>query len=96
MANLFVPYIGEQPAAVVINGHRLVILSAEKDSLEDNLDLVGGDQVKEMFGGDTPEEQELILAELATAVAGGVVIAPVDSEVIELIEELQNELPWLH
>lgn len=94
MSNFFVPYTGRKPALVNINGHRLVILSEEKDILEEDLDLLGADRVKKvkMVGTDTDQEQ--LLGKIARQVDGGVVIAPSGVDLRDVLKNLENELPW--
>ena len=96
MKCFYVPYAGEKPACVSINGHRLIILACEKDVLAEYLEFVGADKIREVSGGESTEEQEEVLGGLARSVNGGVVVAPSDTEVPELLNELREELPWLH
>jgi len=64
MENFFVPYTGKKPALVCINGHRLVILAHEKDTLEEDLDLLGADRVKKVKLDGTEDEQERLFGTL--------------------------------
>jgi hypothetical protein len=57
-SSFFVPYTGKKPASVCINGHRLVILAAERDMIEEDLDLLGADRVKKVKLGASELEQE--------------------------------------
>ncbi len=95
MDNFFVPYTGNKPASVCINGHRLVILCHEKDMLEDDLELLGADRVKKVKFGSSDVEQEKVLGKLAKQVDGGVVIAPTGVDLREVLRNLESELPWL-
>jgi hypothetical protein len=95
MDNFFVPYTGKKPASVCINGHRLVILTHDKDMLEDDLDLIGADRVKKVRLGASEDEQEKFLGEIARAVDGGVVIAPSGVDLRDVLKNLESELPWL-
>ena len=76
MNNFFVPYTGKKPALVNINGHRLVILAEEKDTLEEDLELLGADRVKAVKVAGSESAQEQLLGKIARQVDGGVVIAP--------------------
>jgi hypothetical protein len=95
MESFFVPYTGKKPAAVSINGHRLVILTHEKDTLEEDLDLLGADRVKSVKVGNADTDQEEFLGKIAKQVDGGVVIAPSGIGLRDVIKNLETELPWL-
>ena len=96
MARLFAPYVGNKPAPVEINGHRLLIVSAEKDFLRDNLQAIGGDRVKTLPANQTKEAQEQMLVELAQRSEAGIVMAPTEVGLPELLQSLRSELPWVH
>ena len=95
MDNFFVPYTGKKPASVCINGHRLVILTHDKDMLEDDLELLGADHIKKVTLGESEVEQEKVLGKIARQADGGVVIAPSGVELKDVIKNLESELPWL-
>jgi len=96
MTSYFIPYMGERPASIVINGHRVIILACEREVLAEGLSRIGADDIREICIGSTPEEQEELLGNLAQSVNGGVIVAPVATRVNEVIDELEAELPWLH
>jgi hypothetical protein len=95
MGHIFAPYRGNSPAALTINGHRLIILSYERGELEPHLDLVGADRVRRVKSGETDEEQEVVLQKLAKRVKGGIVIMPPDVAFGEVLRSLQDQLPWV-
>jgi hypothetical protein len=95
MDNFFVPYTGKKPTSVCINGHRLVILTHDKDMLEDDLDLLGADRIKKVKMESSEEAQEKFLGKIARQVDAGVVIAPSGVELKDVLKNLENELPWL-
>jgi hypothetical protein len=95
MENFFVPYTGKKPALVCINGHRLVILSHEKDTLEEDLELIGADRVKKVKVAESDVDQEKFLGKIARQVDGGVVIAPSGIGLRDVLKNLEDELPWL-
>jgi C-terminal processing protease CtpA/Prc len=95
MSKIFVPYKGKKPVPVVINGHKLLILSREREDLEESLKIVGGTDIKSFDEGDTQEEQDFLLNKLSQMVKGGVVVAPSDVKVPEIIRNLQEQLPWV-
>lgn len=94
MNNFFVPYTGKKPALVNINGHRLVILAEEKDTLEEDLELLGADRVKKLKVSDSDAAQEQMLGKIARQVDGGVVIAPSGIGLRDVLKNLESELPW--
>jgi hypothetical protein len=96
MINFFVPYAGKKPASLEINGHRVIILSHDPALLKEGLGLMGADRLQRVRSGDSEEEQERILDRLARKVDGGVVVAPSDINLAEVIRNLKSELPWMH
>jgi len=95
MSNFYVPYAGSKPASLSINGHRLVIISADRNELEENLSLLGADHFQELDDWGSRAEQEASLETIASSVGGGVVVAPEDLELREVIKNLETELPWI-
>jgi hypothetical protein len=94
MGNFYVPYSGQEPAAVSIKGHRFIILSREPDILEDGLNLLGADRLKKIESPD-PYQENYFLDDLAKRINGGIVIAPYDVELGDVLANLESELPWL-
>jgi len=95
MSNYFIPYSGKKPAATQINGHRLLILAQDKSVFEENLMLLGADRLKRVRGGSSKEEEQVILAKLARTAQAGLVIAPSEIGVEDVIKNLEAELPWI-
>jgi len=95
MASFFVPYRGGKPAALTIKGHQLLILARDRRSLQNGLELVGGDHIERIAGGSSREQQEVVVEKLARKSNAGVVIAPPETEMGELIRSLEHQLPWL-
>jgi hypothetical protein len=96
MATYFAPYVGKKPAALSINGHKLLIVARDRECLEQGLELVGGDSVKGFSAGSSAAEREVVLERLAKKINGGVVIAPANVGVSDIIRNLEIELPWIH
>ena len=96
MKRFYVPYAGNEPAPVIINGHRMLILSNSREALEDELAFFGADRLRQVKTGDSPSEAQLVLGKLATSAKGGVVVAPADVGLQDVIRNLESELPWLH
>ncbi|MCB0336814.1 MAG: hypothetical protein KDD62_10935 [Bdellovibrionales bacterium] len=95
MKNIYVPYAGVEPAVVSIKGHNLLILCRDLGRFSNCLEMIGADNVKQMEIACVEDEDEH-LDSLAHIVQGAVVIAPDDMEVMDLLVNLESELPWLH
>ena len=95
MKRYFVPYSGEKPASVLINGHRMVILSPDRETMEEGLALIGADNVKAIKGGESEDEERSALQQFAAKAHAGVVIAPSSVGVQDILRNLEAELPWL-
>jgi hypothetical protein len=78
-----------------INGHRVLILGQDRENMEEGLDVFGADSVKEVVIGDSRDEQESALRKMAERVQGGVIIAPTEVGLEELIANLRDQLPWI-
>lgn len=92
----FMPYREGKPVAVVVNGHRLLILSSDKEPFEDHLESLGADSVRSVRGGASKFEEEQLFQTLAKSADAGIVIAPGDLELRQILSNLESELPWLH
>lgn len=96
MRHYFVPYNGDQPVSIVINGHRLVIISQNQESLQRHLDFLGGDRVESHVAEASFEDENHLLLSIAEEVGAGIVIAPEDTELVDVVRDLEGELPWIH
>lgn len=97
MTKYFVPYTNENiPAAIEIKGHRLLLLCTDETEMLDDLDIIGGETVRELNLKDNQEEQTEALADLAARVNGGVVLTPPGVSLERMIQSLETELPWVH
>lgn len=96
MKEYFIPYSGNAPAYVFINGHKLIILSGDSSVIGDGLPVLGADRVRKVYSGETKEEENAFLNGLASKISAGVVVAPNDVEMEDIIQNLETELPWLH
>ena len=95
MRSYFVPYHGDKPAAVHVNGHKVLILSQDRASIEQDLEIVGADCVKQVLGGESVEDERKVLTKIAQTSRSGIVIAPNELGIKEVIRNLEAELPWL-
>jgi len=95
MGQLYIPYKGEKPATVTINGHRLVLISSDKSEFENKLELLGADQLEVIESGESQEEQDVSLYKLAEKVEGGVVVAPSEVKLEDILKNLEQQLPWV-
>lgn len=94
MEKLFVPYTGNVPAALDIKGHRVLIISSQIEDIAKDLELVGGEEVREIELPDNDGTK--VLADLAADINGGVVLTPPGVSPRDMIESLESELPWIH
>ena len=92
MEKFFVPYKSDKPVSVCVNGHELIIVASDSDSLL-GADFMEHDFVKELEC--EPDDVEVMLANLGSEHSPGVILAPSDIEPDELIESLTQELPWI-
>ncbi len=96
MTSYFIPYSSGEPASVVINGHRLIVVGEDKNEIESHLALFGGDSLMSVEEFSSPEEQEEYLQGLARSSGAGIVLAPHDIGIDEVLSSLEAELPWIH
>jgi hypothetical protein len=96
MTRYFVPYLEGVPAVVEINGHRMILVSSEEESVDDLLSVSGADDYREIEVPDSELSKEFALADLAGETAGGIVITPPGISPDVIVSELGNQLPWLH
>ena len=96
MSIYYIPYHGNKPAAVVINGHRLVIMSQDKESLEQDLSMLGADKLKSVESEVEVEQNSTLIDRIAKNAKAGVVFAPGETDITEVIKNLEEQLPWLH
>ena len=94
MVRLFAPYVGKNPAPVSINGHLLLLVSSEKSRLKQSLGIIGGDRIRAITTSEGEEQR--VFNELAQQSNAGIVMVSNDIEIEELLQNLRNELPWLH
>lgn len=92
MGKVFVPYVDDQPAAVEVNGHRLLILTSLPEDMAEDLELLGGSEIREVQYSD----EDTMLVDLAANINGGVVLAPPGTSPRSMIDSLSAELPWIH
>jgi hypothetical protein len=95
MTTFYVPFKGNTPAALSINGHRLVILSKDKEAISTSLDLMGANRVRRVRSGPSEVDQAEALQRIGKAANSGVVIAPPDAPVEDVLRSLEVDLPWL-
>lgn len=96
MGKMYVPYSKDLPATICVNGHRLVIVSKSSHTFVKDLEIVGGDSVREIPISKDSQDEALALAHLATTIKGGVVMAPGQMRLTTMIKSLEKQLPWLH
>ena len=97
MKSFYVPYKGKRPAYLDINGHRVVILSSDQEAFESApvQEFVKSDSVKAVAGGESERERQRALVKIAKSSKSGVIVAPDDMDIGELIKDLKEQLPWV-
>ncbi len=94
METLYAPYLGEEPAAILVNGHRIVVLSTDQSALEERLPLFGGDSVHPL--DDAAEDNaDDVIQRIAEATHAHVVVTPREVTVEDVLHSLEESLPWL-
>jgi hypothetical protein len=96
MSFFYVPYSGRKPKAVEINGHRLVILTKDKQILSDHLQSIGADTLRRVKTIEEPENDVGLIDKIARSAKAGIVFAPDEAPLADVIRELEQQLPWLH
>jgi len=95
MAEIYIPYSGKRPASLEINGHKVIILSTNKEMFESDLNIIGADNIKQLKSSSSAKGQEKALTALAKKANAGVVLSPLGMDLDELIKNLEHELPWV-
>ena len=96
MATFYVPFAGDRPASLSIKGHRLVILTRTKGTLQDGLPLVGAERIDKVRSPKSKEAELQTLTEIGRKANSGIVVAPPDLDMSDVIKNLEAQLPWLH
>lgn len=96
MQKVYVPYKDDVPAAVYINGHRVLIVCSESKDIVADLPLPSDTEIREMEIAEDDATQSQVLADLAAGINGGVVVTPPGISAKDLIANLEQELPWIH
>lgn len=97
MTLFYVPYLGANPAPLLVNGHRLLILSPSEETIEESLDLLGADRVETVTIKRGKVEQSKVVTKLAKQAQAEIVITPPEgAELAEVIRDLSEQLPWVH
>ena len=95
MASLYVPFQGKKPAALEINGHRVVLMSRDPVPLEDEMELFGADRIKRFDVGLNSGAESKLMVKIAASANGGVVVLPSELPIEQLIRNLEEDLPWI-
>ncbi len=95
MTRFYIPYSGNRPAPLEINGHRLIVLAKDKDALQSDLELVGADRIKTVKVEDTESAEQEFFSKLAQRNGAGVLVMPPEVSYSQLKYSLIEQLPWL-
>ena len=95
MNKFYIPFQGKKPAAIEVNGHRLLLLSRERDLVEDALDEVGADSVKEVKVGEDEFSEKEFFSKLSSRNHAGVLVMSPELSFSDLQFSLHQNLPWV-
>jgi len=95
MGTLYMPYSGEQPSSLYINGHKVLFLSTDQRSFEAYRELLALDMIRPLYTPETVDDLEAVINALARKNGASVVITPPSVPMSEVVRSLEKELPWL-
>jgi hypothetical protein len=95
MNKFYIPCQGRKPAPLEINGHRLLLLSRDPELLEEALDTIGADRVKEVKVRDGEDAEVELFTKLSSQNGAGVLVISPELSFSELQDSLHHNLPWL-
>jgi hypothetical protein len=95
MKKFYIPYSGRKPSAVEINGHRLIMLAQDKESVITHLDAVGADRLKVVKVEDSETAEVEFFSKLSFRNHAGVVILPPEVSCGDMLATLEASLPWV-
>lgn len=72
-----------------------MVLSEDPSFFDEHMGLFKADKIKQVFVGDSPEEQEIRIRQLAKSHATGVVFADMETDISNVLRTLDEDLPWL-
>jgi hypothetical protein len=91
METIYVPLHNNKPATFEINGHRFLVLSQDKEELEDHLSDFGGETVKKLIIDSTEDA----IRQLEKKTSAKVLCSPPEIELSLFLEGLRVSLPWV-
>jgi hypothetical protein len=94
METFYAPYAGHEPATITVNGHRVIVLAHDQATIEETLDLFGGDSVHQLESTGENDSEEL-LAQISAVTKAHVVVTPSEASVPEILDSLKEALPWV-
>ncbi len=109
MERIFVPYVNEKPFTVNVKGHKVLIVSEDDydirsllpqlSELQHNTSrtvdkLLSNAEIRDLEGDD-PEQTEFIVSQLAAQERAHVVVAPEGESLMELMNYIEANLPWV-
>lgn len=96
MTTLYIPYFNDRPVSIQVNGHNLLILTSDEESLLAS-DVFDVEYALPMEDDSYKSEEELeeALGSLAEQENVGIVIAPPEVALEDIVENLKVQLPWL-
>ena len=94
MTTLYMPYMDDKPASIKVNGHDLLILSEDEELLLAS-EVMDVEYALPIESGSSEEELDDLLVEIAEEQNLGIVVAPEEVPLEDVVKNLETELPWL-
>jgi hypothetical protein len=97
MNTVYVPYSGKRPSTVTVNGHKVLILSGEKEDIEEYLEDLGGTRIRTIEVDYMPDSDKMkvLLEGIAKTSKAHVVLAPDGIHIPAILKQLEVDLPWI-
>ena len=93
MNRLFIPFLNNSPLTLSIKGHRLLIVSTDKEDCSNYQKQYENCIIKEYE--ILEENEEDFFQELTQQYDTGIVVAPIGADMQTVIDSLEHELPWV-
>jgi hypothetical protein len=95
MTTLYMPYQNNRPLAITVNGHNLLIVTADEDLLltSEIMDVEYALPIEGVLEEEGKLDERLV--EIAENENAGIVVAPTAIPIEDVIKNLELELPWL-
>ena len=93
--SIFIPYRQGTPVTISVKGHAVLVYSRDPLVFEDDLALIGADQVREINLKTPSQIKRRITNVVKKTRASFIMSAHEGAQLNEVIHDLENELPWV-